>query len=115
MEEAEGLRNMMEKLGITQAEVAKKMGMSKTAVSNALRLLNLPDSIRKFVEKGDMTMGQVRPLFGVGDENRMLWWLSLSGIVSVLRHNFSQKRLKLVNEISGFIILGFGIFSLTSI
>jgi len=71
MEEAEGLRNMMEKLGITQAEVAKKMGMSKTAVSNALRLLNLPDSIRKFVEKGDMTMGQVRPLFGVGDENRM--------------------------------------------
>ncbi|NLU44880.1 MAG: ParB/RepB/Spo0J family partition protein [Acholeplasmataceae bacterium] len=71
MEEAEGLRNMMEKLGITQAEVAKKMGMSKTEVSNALRLLNLPDSIRKFVEKGDMTMGQVRPLFGVGDEKRM--------------------------------------------
>ena len=71
MEEAEGLRNMMEKLGITQAEVAKKMGMSKTAVSNSLRLLNLPDSIRKFVEKGDMTMGQVRPLLGVGDEKRM--------------------------------------------
>ena len=71
MEEAEGLRNMMEKLGITQAEVAKKMGMSKPAVSNSLRLLNLPDSIRKFVEKGDMTMGQVRPLFGVGDEKRM--------------------------------------------
>jgi hypothetical protein len=45
--------------------------MSKTAVSNSLRLLNLPDSIRKFVEKGDMTMGQVRPLLGVGDEKRM--------------------------------------------
>lgn len=71
MEEAEGLRNMMDKLGITQAEVAKKMGMSKTAVSNSLRLLNLPESIRKFVEKGDMTMGQVRPLLGVGDEKRM--------------------------------------------
>jgi ParB family transcriptional regulator, chromosome partitioning protein len=71
MEEAEGLRNMMDKLAITQAEVAKKMGMSKTAVSNSLRLLNLPDSIRKFVEKGDMTMGQVRPLLGVGDEKRM--------------------------------------------
>jgi ParB family transcriptional regulator, chromosome partitioning protein len=71
MEEAEGLRNMMDKLGITQAEVAKKMGMSKPAVSNSLRLLNLPDSIRKFVEKGDMTMGQVRPLLGIGDEKRM--------------------------------------------
>jgi threonine/homoserine/homoserine lactone efflux protein len=44
----------------------------------------------------------------------MFWWLSLSGVVSVLRHNFSQKRLKLVNEISGFIIAGFGIFSLAS-
>ncbi|MDD4721402.1 MAG: LysE family transporter [Acidaminococcaceae bacterium] len=44
----------------------------------------------------------------------MLWWLSLSGILSVLRHNFSQRRLKLVNKISGFIIVGFGIFSLAS-
>jgi len=71
MEEAEGLRNMMDKLGITQAEVAKKMGMSKTAVSNSLRLLNLPESIRKFVEKGEITMGQVRPLLGLGDEKHM--------------------------------------------
>ena len=71
IEEAEGLRSMMDKLGITQAEVAKKMGMSKPAVSNALRLLNLPDSIRTFVSKGELTMGQVRPLLGVGDILRM--------------------------------------------
>ncbi|MDD4721405.1 MAG: ParB/RepB/Spo0J family partition protein [Acidaminococcaceae bacterium] len=71
LEEAEGLRSMMDKLGITQAEVAKKMGMSKTAVSNSLRLLNLPESIRNFVAKGDLTMGQVRPLLGVGDQQRM--------------------------------------------
>lgn len=71
IEEAEGLRSMMEKLGVTQAEVAKKMGMSKTAVSNALRLLNLPDSIRAFVSKGELTMGQVRPLLGIGDRQRM--------------------------------------------
>jgi len=45
----------------------------------------------------------------------MLWWLILSGMVNVLRHDFDQKRLQLVNQLSGIIITGFGIFSLISI
>jgi len=45
----------------------------------------------------------------------MLWWLILSGMVNVLRHKFDQKRLKLVNQLSGIIIIGFGIVSLISI
>jgi len=45
----------------------------------------------------------------------MLWWLILSGMVNVLRSNFNQKRLKLVNQLSGIIITTFGIFSLISI
>jgi threonine/homoserine/homoserine lactone efflux protein len=45
----------------------------------------------------------------------MLWWLILSGMVNVLRHNFDHKRLKLVNQLSGLIITGFGIFSLISL
>lgn len=44
----------------------------------------------------------------------MLWWLLLSGMVNVLRHNFDQKRLQLVNQLSGLIITIFGIFSLIS-
>jgi len=45
----------------------------------------------------------------------MLWWLILSGMVTVLRHNLDGKRLQLVNQLSGLIITGFGIFSLISI
>jgi len=45
----------------------------------------------------------------------MLWWLILSGMVNVLRSNFNQKRLRLVNQLSGIIITAFGIFSLISI
>lgn len=42
----------------------------------------------------------------------MLWWLSLSTMVTVLRHNFDQKRLRLVNQLSGLIITAFGIMSI---
>ena len=45
----------------------------------------------------------------------MLWWLILTGMVNVLRHNLDRKRLKLVNQLSGLIITSFGIFSLNSI
>lgn len=45
----------------------------------------------------------------------MLWWLILSGMVNVLRHNFDHKRLILVNQLSGLIIIGFGVVSLISI
>lgn len=45
----------------------------------------------------------------------MLWWLILSGIVNMLRHNLDRKHLKLVNQLSGLIITAFGICSLISI
>ena len=45
----------------------------------------------------------------------MLWWLFLSGMVNMLRHKFDQKRLKLVNQLSGLVITIFGICSLMSI
>ncbi len=45
----------------------------------------------------------------------MLWWLFLSGMVNMLRHRFDQKRLKLVNQLSGLVITIFGLCSLMSI
>jgi len=44
-----------------------------------------------------------------------LWWLFLSAMINVLRHKFDQKQLKLVNQLSGLLLTGFGIFSLISI
>lgn len=71
IEEAEGIRNLMDKLAVTQAEVAKKLGMSRTAVTNALRLLNLPDKVRELVAAKELTTGQVRPLLGMEDTAAM--------------------------------------------
>lgn len=65
IEEAEGIKNMMDALHLTQDEVAKKLSRSRTAIANLLRLLNLPSTIQKNVVKGDLTIGQVRPLLGL--------------------------------------------------
>lgn len=45
----------------------------------------------------------------------MLWWLILSGIISLLRHKFNPRRLTWINRLSGLIIAGFGIVSLISL
>lgn len=65
LEEALGIQAMMKELNMTQADVAKKLGMSRTALTNSLRLLNLPDDVKEYVSKGMLTPGQARPLLGL--------------------------------------------------
>lgn len=72
LEEAEGIKAMMEKLQLTQADAAKKLGRSRTAVTNILRLLNLPAKIREYISKEELTLGQVRPLLIIEDEEKQL-------------------------------------------
>ena len=72
LEEAEGIKAMMDKLQLTQADAAKKLGRSRTAVTNILRLLNLPAKIREYISKEELTLGQVRPLLVIEDEEKQL-------------------------------------------
>lgn len=72
LEEAEGIKSMMDKLQLTQADAAKKLGRSRTAVTNILRLLNLPAKIRDYISKEELTLGQVRPLLVIEDEAKQL-------------------------------------------
>jgi ParB family chromosome partitioning protein len=72
MEEARGIKAMMEALSLTQEEVAKRLGKSRTAVANSLRLLNLPEEISQMVAAKALTMGQVRPLLGLKDQEQMV-------------------------------------------
>jgi ParB family chromosome partitioning protein len=67
MEEANGYKTMMDELGMTQAEIAKRLGKSRTAVTNALRLLKLPDKIKEYLTNKELTVGQVRPLLAFSD------------------------------------------------
>lgn len=65
IEEAEGLKRLMNEFGFNQEQAAKKIGRSRTAVTNILRLLNLPASVREAVSRETLTMGQVRPLLSL--------------------------------------------------
>lgn len=62
IEEAEGYRKLIEKFGYTQEEAAKRVGKQRTTVTNMLRLLKLPDSVRKDISNGLLSEGHGRAL-----------------------------------------------------
>lgn len=68
IEEAEGMRQLMELMGLTQEQVAQRLGKSRPAVSNSLRLLTLPDEFRKMIMKDELTPGHARALLAIDDE-----------------------------------------------
>lgn len=72
LEEALGYKFMMEKLSITQDEAAQKVGKSRPAVANALRLLKLPDEIQTMVENKQLSPGHARALLSFESEAQML-------------------------------------------
>ena len=65
MEEAEGYHVLMEQYNLTQEETAERVGKSRSAVANALRLLNLVDDVREMVEKGELSAGHARTLLSL--------------------------------------------------
>lgn len=72
VEEAEGYRHLMSEYGMTQEQVASRVGKSRPSVANAVRLLDLPDAILGMLTAGDLTVGHVRPLLGLHDEDAMI-------------------------------------------
>jgi len=72
IEEAEGYKNLMEAFGMTQDEVAKRVGKSRSAVANSLRLNNLEDKIKKMVSSGELSQGHARTILGLTDKKMRL-------------------------------------------
>ena len=62
MEEAMGFKQLMEEYGLTQEEVSEKVSKSRSAVANALRLLNLPSPIAQLVTDGKLSAGHARAI-----------------------------------------------------
>lgn len=71
IEEASGYAMLMERFHMTQEEVAKRVGRSRSAVANALRLLKLPLDIKFMVIDGDLSAGHARALLGIRNEELM--------------------------------------------
>ena len=72
LEEAEAYRQLIEVYGLTQEEIAQRVGKSRPAIANALRLLSLPDSVKAQLESGELTPGHARAVLAVeGEESRV--------------------------------------------
>lgn len=69
-EKALGIRNLMDKYGLTQEEVSKKIGKSRSSVSNTVRILNLAPDVIELVKQGKLTEGHCKALAGITDEKR---------------------------------------------
>jgi len=72
LEEAEAYDMLMNKLNLTQAEVAERMGKSRPYIANYLRLLTLPDEVKKLVQKEALSMGQARTLLSLKDKKQLV-------------------------------------------
>ena len=72
IEEAAAIRSLMQECGYTQEQAARKLGKSRPAIANALRLLNLPQAVTDLVVTGDLSAGHARVLAGLDSEARQL-------------------------------------------
>lgn len=68
LEEAAAYRQLLEDFGLTHAVIAERVGRSRSAVTNTLRLLQLPAAIQGMLERGELTAGHARPLLSVDDD-----------------------------------------------
>lgn len=72
LEEAEAYLSLQEKFGLSQEDIATRVGKARTTVTNALRLLRLPDEVQELLREGRLTAGQARPLLGLPSREAQL-------------------------------------------
>jgi len=68
IEEASAYKQLMDEFGLTQEELAKRVGKSRSQIANTLRLLNLEEEILKFIFEGKLTAGHARALLSIEDK-----------------------------------------------
>ena len=83
IEEAQAYRSLVEHLGISQEDVAKRVGKNRTTVTNALRLLKLPDEVQRDIVAERLTMGHARTLLA----------LDSADLINKARHEIIHRQL----------------------
>ncbi len=72
IEEAQAIQSLISHFDYTQEEAARRLGKSRPAVANQLRLLSLPETVQTMIVSGDLSAGHARVLAGVSPESRQL-------------------------------------------
>ncbi len=75
LEEAQAFRRLVDEFGLTQEAVAGRVGRSRTAVANAIRLLSLDEDVKASLARGEISEGHARALLGLSDvmQRRRAW------------------------------------------
>ena len=72
IEEARGYRRLIEVSGLTQGELADKVSKSRSTITNAIRLLDLPEEVQDLMFEGKLSAGHARAVLSLGDEDKRL-------------------------------------------
>ncbi len=105
IEEAKGYESLINSYGFTQEDVSKSVGKSRPAVTNALRLLALPEEVLEMLLKGEISAGHARTLLGFGEKEEMIKAallvkeknLSVRQLEAMLKQKNSVKKEKVKN------------------
>lgn len=96
IEEAFAYNHLIDDFGLTQEQIANRVGKSRSAVANTLRLLTLPQQVQDYISEGKLSAGHARAILAAGDEDRMirLAKLAISRGLSVERLDIIARREK---------------------
>lgn len=95
LEQAMAYKHLMDDFGLTQEQVADRVGKSRAAVANSVRLLRLPEEIRNSLAQGQITEGHARAILALGDldEQRKVWKRILKQGLNVRQTEEAVRRL----------------------
>jgi len=91
LDEAQAYKVLTEKFGLTQEAIAERVGKSRAAVANTLRLLGLPEPIKQALRDGTITEGHARALLGAPDEGVMM-----EVFQRLIKHSMSVRQTELL-------------------
>jgi ParB family chromosome partitioning protein len=96
IEEGMAYQTLMEKLNLTQEEVAKRLGKSRPHIANHIRLLSLPVKIQELISEGTISMGHGRALLGLRQKNKLA-----SLVEKIVKENLNVRQLeKLIQQLN---------------
>lgn len=96
IEEGMAYQTLMEKLNLTQEEVAKRLGKSRPHIANHIRLLSLPPKIQELISNGTISMGHGRALLGLRQKNKLP-----SIVEKIVKENLNVRQLeKLIQQLN---------------
>jgi ParB family chromosome partitioning protein len=72
VDEAKGYRELLMRFSLTHEDLARRIGKNRTTITNSIRLLNLPDEVKRGLEEGKITVGHARAMLGIEDPRQII-------------------------------------------